>query len=113
MNLETEARVHLERKITHLDATVKAQSEAYASLMDVHQQRMEEKIEHLDKKLDRVIDRMERPVNWPAWIGSTATVLGALGLLLYVAYVKPLEDRVDLLEQKYKALQVQRKEPKN
>jgi len=97
-----EGRISIERRLAHLEGTVNSQSEAYATLMDHHELRMTEKIEALDEKLDRVIDRMERPVNWPAWLGAGATFLGALGLILHMAYIKPLEVRIDRLEEKYK-----------
>jgi len=102
--LSAEGRISVERRLAHLEGTVQAQSEAYATLIDHHELRMTEKIESLDEKLDRVIDKIEKPINWPAWLGTVATVLGALGLILHMAYIKPLEVRIDRLEEKYKAV---------
>ena len=94
-------RISLERRMSHLEGTVKAHGDVTAVAME----RLEEKIEELDHKLDRVVEKLERPKNWGAiatLIAASIPVIGFLGWLLYAGYIKPLEDRLLAVETKHK-----------
>ena len=92
--------VLIERRIGHLEGTVKAQSEAQTALFEAMEKSMEQRIDALDKKLDRLVDRLEKPVNWQGWIATGMSIIGALGFISYIGYIQPLEDRLSRVEKK-------------
>lgn len=48
--------------------------------------------------LDDIRTHLNRPVNWPAWIGTAVTTLTLFGGLIYTAYIRPLEVRVNEID---------------
>lgn len=105
--LDPSERIALERRLAHLETTMQAHSEAYKVLMDHHQERMEDRISDLDRKLDRVIAKMEKPVNWGALIGGVSMAIGIIGWLVNVSIIEPQAAHITALERRVQVLETQ------
>ena len=77
--MDTEERISLERRMGQIESTLASQD----ALLDRNTQ-----------ILDEIRQYINKPTNWPEWIGAAMAVLVLSGTILYTAYIKPLEDRV-------------------
>lgn len=72
-------RLSIERRIGHLEQTLAAHSALMKRNTEI---------------LDDIREYVNKPARVPEWIAAVIAVLSLCGLVLYTAYVKPLEDRL-------------------
>ena len=82
--MEADERVSLERRMGHLERTMASQDALLRRNTEI---------------LDEIRQYVNKPTNWPEWIGAAIAVLLLSGTLLYTAYIKPLEDRFESLRE--------------
>lgn len=85
VSLDAEDRLSIERKMGHLERSIATQ--------DVLLRRNSE-------ILDEIRQYLNTPTNWAERIAAGTAVLLLAGGILYTAYIKPLEDRIDHLGEK-------------
>jgi hypothetical protein len=77
--MDANERISLERRMGHLERTMASQDALMRRNTEI---------------LDEIRQYINKPTNWPEWIGAAMAVLVLSGTLLYTAYIKPLEERV-------------------
>lgn len=56
--------------------------------------------------LKQINDKVNAPINLPAWLSALVGVVVVFGGLLYTAFISPLDTRVDYLEDELKAIRL-------
>lgn len=66
---------------------------------------VEVQVAHMDGTVERNAEIMDdirayinKPTNWPAWLGAACGAAVIVGGLMYTAYIYPLEHRLEQLE---------------
>lgn len=83
--------VDLERRIRHLEREF-AQVQVMLGMQSTTITEIRDTVTGLRN------DMQPKPVNIPSWIGAVIGVLSLMGMLLYTAFIAPVEGRLDLLE---------------
>ena len=78
--MDAEERISLERRMGHLERSLASQDALLRRNSEI---------------LDDIRNYLNKPTNWAEWIGATVAVLLLSGTLLYTAYIKPLEGRLE------------------
>jgi len=81
--MEAEERISLERRLGQLEKSIAT----YDALL-----RRNTEI------LDEIRAYINKPTNWAEWLVAAVSILALAGTLLYTAYIKPLEERVDYIK---------------
>ena len=75
-------------------------------------QNVEERLRELELQvvemsvvLRDVHSSVSKPTNWSAWAGSVLTGVGMIGIVIYAAYIKPLETRIETLNNRIQSLE--------
>ena len=77
--MDAEERVSLERRMSAIESTLSAQD----ALLDRNTQ-----------ILDEIRQYINKPKPWADMVSASAVILAAAGMLLYLAYIAPLEEKV-------------------
>jgi hypothetical protein len=78
--MDANERLSIERRMGHLERTMASQDALLRRNTEI---------------LDEIRQYINKPTNWPEWIAAAVAVLVLSGTLLYTAYIKPLEERVN------------------
>lgn len=82
--MEAEERISIERRLGYLERTMASQDALLRRNTEI---------------LDEIRQYMNKPTNWAEWLVAAVSVLLLAGTLLYTAYIKPLEERVDYIKE--------------
>jgi uncharacterized coiled-coil protein SlyX len=83
-SMEAEERISIERRLGYLERTMASQDALLRRNTEI---------------LDEIRQYMNKPTNWAEWLVAAVSVLLLAGTLLYTAYIKPLEERVDYIKE--------------
>lgn len=76
-------RRSIERRMGHLERSLAVQSTLLTRNTEI---------------LDDIRNHINTPTNWPAWITTCLGSLTVFGALMYAAYIKPLEDKLQMIQ---------------
>ena len=80
VTLDSEDRVSLERRMSHLERTLTAQDAVMRRNTEI---------------LDEIRRHLNKPTNWPEWISAIMGIGGTLGVILWAVFVQPVEIQVN------------------
>jgi len=125
--IEESERVAVERRIAHMETTLKAHGQSTTILIDAHQKHMDEKIAHLEQRMDermamfnqrmderfqglldrfdRLLEETSRPKPWGAIIAAVGIAIPVFAWLINATVLEPKQVQIDDLERRVDALE--------
>jgi len=87
---------------------------------DPRELELEQRIRHMEREMaslsalltrnteivDDIRNSLNRPVNWPSWIGASIGVASLLSGLLYTAFIQPVSLRVEFQQDMIESLEI-------
>lgn len=83
--IEEEDKISIERRMGHLEKSIATQDVLLRRNTEI---------------LDEIRQHLNRPTNWAERVAAGTAVLLLAGGILYTAYIKPLDQRIDILGEK-------------